>query len=90
MNIHSNIKKGMNDNFFIQGISIILQIVNAKWHLSFKLSYGHGFHAMIENNRTCATNWVGHDHIAISHVPCPINPYMLIVSSLSKQLLGRE
>ncbi len=42
---------------------------------------GHGFHAMI-NNITCATNWVGHDHIVISHVPCPTNPYMLIVSSL--------
>ncbi len=50
---------------------------------------GHGFHAMI-NNITCATNWVGHDHIVISHVPCPTNPYMLIVSSLSKQFLGRE
>jgi hypothetical protein len=49
---------------------------------------GHGFHAMI-NNITCATNWVGHDHIVISHVPCPTNPYMLIVSSLSKQFLGR-
>jgi hypothetical protein len=29
----------MDDNFYIQGISIILQEVNSKWHLSLKWSF---------------------------------------------------
>jgi hypothetical protein len=92
-NIHTNVKEGTNDNFFIQGISIILQEVNSKWHLSFKLSFTKFRWAWFscydkQYNMCNKLGWTW----SHCHLTCPMSYKPLYVNCFkpSKQFLGRE